>query len=228
MEGREMSEHFTETDGLWNTLHTGNRQPSWWVVAEKMRDLCRKMESERNEAREKYTTLLTENMLAVNRLYKERDEARNALADWENAAAHVEADHPDEKHCGCVPVLRKLLTDARESARRWRKVASAYEILTPPVGGKRIMKLAHRDGWQCAYCGVETCFTGKDGPKATVDHVVPKSKGGLDHLSNCVVACEECNGAKADQEDWSPPEVDEPKSEGATWVWEDGKFRKKK
>ena len=186
-----MSEHFTETDGLWNTLHTGNRQPSWWVVAEKMRDHSRKMESERNEAREKYTTLLTENMLAVNRLYKERDEARDA-------------------------------------ARRWRKVASAYEILTPPVGGKRIMKLAHRDGWLCAYCGVETCFTGKDGPKATVDHVVPKSKGGLDHLSNCVVACEECNGAKADQEDWSPPEVDEPKSEGATWVWEDGKFRKKK
>jgi len=44
---------------------------------------------------------------------KERDEAREALADWENAAAHVEADHPDEKHCGCVPVLRKLLHDAR-------------------------------------------------------------------------------------------------------------------
>lgn len=198
-----MSEHFTETDGLWNTLHTGNRQPSWWVVAEKMRDHSRKMESERNEAREKYTTLLTENMLAVNRLYKERDEARDA-------------------------------------ARRWRKVASAYEILTPPVGGKRIMKLAHRDGWKCAYCGVETCFTGKDGPKATVDHVVPKSKGGLDHLSNCVVACEECNGAKADQEDWSPPEVDEPKSEmphddaahlsnmQKRWEWRDGMFRMKK
>jgi hypothetical protein len=45
----------------------------------------------------------------------ERDEAREALSDWENAALHVEADHPDEKHCGCVPVLRKLLTDAREA-----------------------------------------------------------------------------------------------------------------
>ncbi len=46
---------------------------------------------------------------------KERDEAREKLSDWENAALHVEADHPDEKHCGCVPVLRKLLTDAREA-----------------------------------------------------------------------------------------------------------------
>ena len=48
------------------------------------------------------------------RLEHERDEAREALADWENAAAHVEANHPDEVHCGCVPVLRKLLTDARK------------------------------------------------------------------------------------------------------------------
>ena len=131
-----------------------------------------------------------------------------------------------------------------EAGRRWRKLASAYEILMPPVGGKRIMKLAHRDGWECAYCGAETCFTGRDGPKATVDHVVPKSKGGLDHMSNCVVACEACNAAKADQEDWTPPEVDEPKSEipkenlttententenPKTWEWRDGMFRKKK
>ena len=42
-------------------------------------DFARKLERERDEAREKYTTLLTENMLAVNRLYKERDEAREAL-----------------------------------------------------------------------------------------------------------------------------------------------------
>ncbi len=48
-------------------------------------------------------------------LKQERDEAREALSDWENAELHVEADHPDEKHCGCVPVLRKLLTDAREA-----------------------------------------------------------------------------------------------------------------
>ena len=162
-----------------------------------------KLKRERDEAREKYTTLLTENMLAVQKLCTQRD-------------------------------------SEREAARRWRKVASAYEILTPPVGGKRVMKLAHRDGWRCAYCGAETCFTGRDGPKATVDHVVPKSKGGLDHLSNCVVACEACNAAKADQEDWSPEEVDEPKSEipkddaahlssmQKTWEWRDGMFRRKK
>jgi 5-methylcytosine-specific restriction endonuclease McrA len=166
-----------------------------------------KLKREIGEAREKYTTLLTENMLAVQKLCTERDAER-------------------------------------EAARRWQKVASAFEILTPPVGARRIMKLAHRDGWRCAYCGVETCFTGRDGPRATVDHVVPKSKGGLNHMANCVVACEACNNAKADQEEWSPPEVDEPKAEipkerlagvsesntenPKTWEWRDGMFRKKK
>ena len=51
------------------------------------------------------------------KLERERDEAREALSDWENAALHVEADHPNEKHCGCVPVLRKLLNEARESLK---------------------------------------------------------------------------------------------------------------
>jgi hypothetical protein len=49
----------------------------------------------------------------LNKLEREVDEVREKLADWENSAAHVEADHPDEVHCSCVPILRKLLCDAR-------------------------------------------------------------------------------------------------------------------
>lgn len=37
---------------------------------------------------------------------------REELERWRNAQAHVEADHPDERHCGCVAILRKQLTDA--------------------------------------------------------------------------------------------------------------------
>lgn len=49
----------------------------------------------------------------IREVVTERDKAQEMLADWENAAAHVEAEHADEVHCGCVPVLRKLLTDSR-------------------------------------------------------------------------------------------------------------------
>lgn len=43
----------------------------------------------------------------------ERDESKALLSEWNNAARHVEAGHPDEAHCGCVSVFRKLLTDAQ-------------------------------------------------------------------------------------------------------------------
>jgi hypothetical protein len=42
-------------------------------------DFARKLERERNEAREKYDTLAVENMLEVNKLCKERDEAREQV-----------------------------------------------------------------------------------------------------------------------------------------------------
>jgi hypothetical protein len=102
------------------------------------------VEKERNEARKKCASWVREwRELRVfcrqldedaNDRLQERDEARKALADWENAAAHVEADHPDEKHCGCVSVLRKLLADARsdrdearEEIRDWKRLYDAAE-----------------------------------------------------------------------------------------------------
>lgn len=50
--------------------------------------------------------------------------------------------------------------------------------------------ILRRDQWICAYC---------DGPADTVDHIVPKSKGGASSYGNLVAACLECNGYKADR-----------------------------
>ena len=46
------------------------------------------------------------------RLERERDEAREALAEWHDSALHVRQEYEDEQHCSCVPILRKLLKDA--------------------------------------------------------------------------------------------------------------------
>jgi 5-methylcytosine-specific restriction endonuclease McrA len=48
-----------------------------------------------------------------------------------------------------------------------------------------------RDKSTCQYCG-KHC-TGKD---ATLDHVVPKSRGGKSNWTNIVLACRKCNGKK--------------------------------
>ncbi len=47
-----------------------------------------------------------------------------------------------------------------------------------------------RDGGRCVYC---------DRPASTVDHVVPRSRGGRHEWENVVSACSRCNHVKADR-----------------------------
>ncbi len=47
-----------------------------------------------------------------------------------------------------------------------------------------------RDGHRCAYC---------QSAAATVDHVVPRSRGGADSWENLVACCLRCNGVKGDR-----------------------------
>lgn len=48
-----------------------------------------------------------------------------------------------------------------------------------------------RDKNSCQYCGATT--------KLTIDHVIPRSKGGEDSWDNLVVACSSCNVKKGDK-----------------------------
>lgn len=50
--------------------------------------------------------------------------------------------------------------------------------------------LMHRDRYRCAYCG---------GRAETIDHVVPRSRGGPHCWQNCVACCAKCNHRKADR-----------------------------
>ena len=47
-----------------------------------------------------------------------------------------------------------------------------------------------RDGWRCAYCR---------GPAETIDHVMPRSRGGRHAWENVVAACARCNHTKGDK-----------------------------
>ncbi|MFD4292546.1 HNH endonuclease [Rhodococcus sp. NPDC058505] len=50
--------------------------------------------------------------------------------------------------------------------------------------------LMHRDRFRCAYCGDKA---------ETIDHVVPRSRGGEHTWENCVACCAPCNHRKADK-----------------------------
>ena len=47
-----------------------------------------------------------------------------------------------------------------------------------------------RDGWSCQYCGSRS--------NLTVDHVIPRSKGGAASWDNIVACCAPCNRRKGD------------------------------
>jgi len=50
-----------------------------------------------------------------------------------------------------------------------------------------------RDRYKCQYCG--KTFNFED---LTMDHIIPKSKGGKDDWTNVVASCFDCNNKKAD------------------------------
>lgn len=75
--------------------------------------------------------------------------------------------------------------------------------------------LKARDPWVCHYCGTSLAFTDEPstyretmvggevwqlGNWATIDHVVPLSRGGTDDLDNLVLACNVCNARKGARE----------------------------
>lgn len=50
--------------------------------------------------------------------------------------------------------------------------------------------LMHRDRFRCGYCGAKA---------NTIDHVLPRSRGGEHRWENCVACCASCNHRKADR-----------------------------
>lgn len=52
--------------------------------------------------------------------------------------------------------------------------------------------ILRRDGYKCVYCG-------RGDLPLTVDHVLPKARGGTDSWENLVCACTVCNNRKGDR-----------------------------
>jgi 5-methylcytosine-specific restriction endonuclease McrA len=57
-----------------------------------------------------------------------------------------------------------------------------------------------RDRYTCQYCGAHPRL-----PELTIDHVIPRSRGGRSRWDNCVVSCQPCNAKKGNR---TPEEAD--------------------
>lgn len=56
------------------------------------------------------------------------------------------------------------------------------------------LNLYIRDNYTCAYCGQKF-----NKNKLSIDHIIPKSKGGATNFENCITACIDCNFKKGDK-----------------------------
>ena len=67
-----------------------------------------------------------------------------------------------------------------------------YFVRVPRHEARKITRRAlfARDGYSCQYCGASS--------RLTMDHVVPRSRGGRSNWDNVVTSCAPCNSRKGD------------------------------
>ncbi|WP_165989393.1 HNH endonuclease [Streptomyces sp. YIM 98790] len=123
---------------------------------------------------------------------------------------HVLVLNASYEPLGIVPVRRALILLLHGKAVTLENsgalLRSATESIPAPsvVRLKRFVRVPYhgavpltrralfaRDGGRCAYCG---------GVATSVDHVVPRSRGGQHVWDNVVAACRRCNHIKADRQ----------------------------
>ena len=93
---------------------------------------------------------------------------------------------------GKVEVVRETQQTIRNSSGQVFKVPAVMRLikLIRTIYRARVAftkrNVLVRDRFQCAYCG-----TRKE--KLSIDHIIPKSRGGQTNFENCVAACKACN-----------------------------------
>ena len=100
------------------------------------------------------------------------------------------------------------------------KDAVFLEDLCPKLRNRRWRKSLHEfTGNSCIYCGKTS---------ESIDHVLPRSRGGLSITENCVPACLSCNGSKTDNDafEWYRKQrFYDPRRSMAIRAWTEGDIR---
>ena len=94
------------------------------------------------------------------------------------------------------------------------------EDLCPKLRNRRWRQSLHEfTGNRCIYCGKSS---------ESIDHVLPRSRGGLSITENCVPACLSCNGSKTDNDafEWYRKQrFYDPRRSMAIRAWTEGDIR---
>jgi len=111
-------------------------------------------------------------------------------------------------------LLRERVDAATDEARMLHSAQQALEVpvvlrlrryVNVPRRGARWSRVGvlRRDGYRCIYCGV-VATERRDGRQLdrgdfTIDHIIPRSRGGTNTWGNTACACYACNQRKSDR-----------------------------
>lgn len=59
-------------------------------------------------------------------------------------------------------------------------------------------RLSEAQNHRCCFCGVRMGYFGDWQRQPTFEHVLARSRGGLDNIDNLVISCSECNSKRGD------------------------------
>ena len=100
------------------------------------------------------------------------------------------------------------------------KDAISLEDLCPKFRFRQWRQSIHKfTEKSCIYCGK---------PSESIDHILPRSKGGLSNTENCVPACLSCNGDKSNNEAfywYRRQKFYDPRRAMAIRAWSEGDIR---
>ena len=90
-----------------------------------------------------------------------------------------------------IEQLDRPLRSATDTFRWPHVIRLVHYVRVPRLVQRKISRRAlfARDGWRCVYCG-------STGGRLTLDHVIPRSRGGRTTWDNVVTACAPCNLSK--------------------------------
>lgn len=93
----------------------------------------------------------------------------------------------------CLSYYESLIIRTVNQEFKYPAVIRLNEYKSIPYKGVLLNRanLFKRDGHECQYCG--------SSKHLTIDHVLPKSKGGKTNWTNLITACHRCNVNKGDK-----------------------------
>ena len=128
-------------------------------------------------------SILSKSVLILNTNYSPMDicSAKRAICLFYNQKVEILESYREKVHSPSISLLLPSIIKLKNYVKN-----NNMEVI---LSRKNLLI---RDNYQCQYC------LSKKAP-LTIDHIVPKNKGGEDSWANLVIACQNCNRKKGNK-----------------------------